>query len=172
MKKGFTLFELILVVVLIGIIYGSVINVFENYKEKSIDVTLMSLEKYMQEFAYNSHVSLVCIKHCSECLLSVNGEFKQNVTPFLERDVTLYRYDKDLGVTRLDLLPFFQSGGQEEEACFRYEVHPDGSRTEMIVTNDKEVYSFPSYFGSVKRYDSITEAIEAYNDIRQKAAEQ
>ena len=48
-----------------------------GYKEKAIDVTLTSLENYMQSFYHNNHVSLVCIKQCNECLLFINEKFKQ-----------------------------------------------------------------------------------------------
>ncbi len=171
MKKGFTLLELMLVILLIGIVYGSIINVFERYKEKSIDVTLMTLEKYMQGFSHNNHVSLVCIKRCEECLLSINGKFNQNVTPFLERDLQLYRYDKDRGVEELELLPYFRPDGREEEACFRYEIYPDGSQTEMIVRNKKEAYVFPSFFGTVQKYASLDEAIEEQDKRARKVAE-
>jgi len=160
-----------IVIVLIGIVYGSVINVFERYKEKSMDVSLMSLEKYMQGFAHNNHVSLVCIKQCEECLLFVDKKFIQNVTPFVDKNIELYKYNKDLGVQSLGLLPYFRSDDKEEETCFRYEIHPDGSRTEMIVKNTDGVYAFPSFFGSVKRYISLDEAIEAQSEAAQKVGE-
>lgn len=171
MRKGFTLLELMLVVVLIGIVYGSVINVFQRYKDKAIDVSLISLEKYMQSFSHNNHVSLVCIKRCEECLLFVNEEFNQNVTPFIENDIELYRYDKDTGVKKLEVMPYFRSDGKEEEACFRYDIYPDGSRTEMIVKNKTEVYAYPSYFGSVKKYESLDEAIEQQSKASRKVSE-
>lgn len=171
MKKGFTLLELILVVVLMGIVYGSVINVFERYKEKAIDVTLMSLQKYMQDFSHNNHVSLVCIKQCGECLLFVDEKFTQNVTPFMDKDIQLYRYDKDIGVREFQALPYFTDDGQEEEVCFRYDIHPDGTRSEMIVKDKKDVYFFPSYFGSVQKYASIEMAIEQQAEMARKVAE-
>lgn len=171
MKKGFTLLELMLVIVIIGIIYGSVINVFQRYKDKAIDVSLISLEKYMRSFSYNNHVSLVCIKRCEECLLFVNEKFNQNVTPFVERDVQSYRYDKDSGVKKLELISYFRPDGKEEDVCFRYDIYPDGSRTEMIVKNKKEVYAFPSYFGSVKKYESLDEAIEKQSKAARKVSE-
>lgn len=170
MKKGFTLLELLLVVVLIGIVYGSVTNVFDRYKEKAVDVTLMTLEKYMQNFSYNNHVSLICINQCKECLLFVNDKFKQNVTPFIENNVQIYRYDKDVGVKRIQLLPYFRSDGKEEETCFRYDIYTDGSRTDMIVKNKEDVYVFPSFFSSVQKYDSIDQAIEQQNNIIRKVA--
>lgn len=172
MKKGFTLLELMLVVLLMGIVYGLVINVFDRYKEKAIDVTLMSLENYMQSFYHNNHVSLVCIKQCNECLLFINEKFKQNITPFVTKDTEVYRYDKDSGVRELNFLPYFHSEGQEEKTCFKYDIHPDGSRTEMIVQEGKEVYDFPSYFGSVRKYASLNEAIEQHNEAAQKVSEQ
>jgi prepilin-type N-terminal cleavage/methylation domain-containing protein len=172
MKKGFTLLELMLVVMLMGIVYGSVINVFERYKEKAIDVTFMSLQNYMQDFSHNNHVSLVCIKQCEECLLFIDEKFTQNVTPFMDKEIQLYRYDKDIGVRELQVLPYFPSDGQEEEACFRYDIYPDGSRSEMIVKDKKEVYLFPSYFGSVQKHASIEKAIEQQAELARKVAEQ
>lgn len=171
MKKGFTLLELILVVVLMGIVYGSVINVFERYKEKAIDVTLMSLQKYMQDFSHNNHVSLVCIKQCGECLLFVDEKFTQNVTPFMDKDIRLYRYDKDMDVREFQALPYFTADGQEEEVCFRYDIHPDGTRSEMIVKDKEDVYFFPSYFGSVQKYASIEMAVEQQAELARKVAE-
>lgn len=171
MKRSFTLLELILVVVLMGIVYGSVINVFERYKEKAIDVTLMSLQKYMQSFSHNNHVSLVCIKQCGECLLFVDEKFTQNVTPFMDKDIRLYRYDKDMGVREFQALPYFTAEEQEEEVCFRYDIHPDGSRSEMIVKDKEDVYFFPSYFGSVQKYASIEMAIEQQAELARKVAE-
>lgn len=170
MKKGFTLLELLLVVVLMGIVYGSISNIFEQYKEKKIDVTLMSLQNYMQNYAYNSHVSLVCIKQCGECLLFVNEKFKQNVTPFIEKNVELFRYDKDLSTQKLTIPPYFTPDGQEEEVCFRYDIQPDTSKTEMIVKNKNDVYVFSSFFGSVKKYESLDEAIGEQNRLAQKVA--
>lgn len=172
MKKGFTLLELILVVMLMGIVYGSVINVFERYKEKAIDVTFMSLQKYMQDFSHNNHVSLVCIKQCSECLLFTDGKFTQNVTPFMDKDIQLYRYDKEFGVREFQAMPYFLEDGQEEEVCFRYDIHPDGTRSEMIVKEGKDVYRFPSYFGSVQKYASLEQAIEQQSEMARKVAEE
>ncbi len=172
MKKGFTLLELMLVVLLMGIVYGLVINVFDRYKEKAIDVTLMSFESYMQSFYHNNHVSLICIKQCSECLLFIDEKFNQNITPFVTKDTEIYRHDKDTGVRKLGFSPYFPSEGQEEEVCFKYDIHPDGSRTEMIVTEGKEVYDFPSYFGSVQKYASLNEAIEQRNEAARKVSEQ
>ena len=131
MKKGYTLIELMIVVVLMGLIYGLVTNVFQRYKDKAIDVTLLSLEKYMMSFHHNNHVSLVCIKGCQECLLHIDGKFKQNVTPFIKKDVEAYHYDKDIGIRELTFIPYFDSD-IEEDVCFRYEIRPNGSRTEMI----------------------------------------
>lgn len=172
MKKGFTLLELMLVVVLMGIVYGSVINVFERYKEKAIDVTFMNLQKYMQDFSHNNHVSLVCIKQCEECLLFVDEKFTQNVTPFMDKDIQLYRYDKDTGVQEIQVLPYFTVDGLEEDTCFRYDIYPDGSRSEMIVKDKKAVYLFPSYFGSVQKHASIEKAIEQQTEMARKVAEQ
>ena len=171
MKKGFTLLELILVVMLMGIVYGSVINVFERYKAKTIDVDFMTLQKYMQDFAYNSHVSLVCIKACSECLMLVEGKFMQNVTPFMDKELRLYRYNKESGVREFQPLPYFTAEGDEEEACFRYDLYPDGSRSEMIVKDGKEVYLFSSYFGSVQKLASLEKAVEYYSEMARKVAE-
>lgn len=170
MRKAFTLLELMMVVVLMGMVYGLVINVFERYREKSIDVTLMSLESYMKNFFHNNHVSMVCTRGCKECFLFVDGTLKQQVTPFVDNSVELYRFDKDYGVRELELLPHFSDDGHEEESCFRYEILSDGTRTEMIVKDGTRVYAYPSYFGSVRTFASVNEAIEYFNTMQEKAA--
>ena len=159
-----------MVVLLMGIVYGLVINVFERYREKSIDVSLTTLESYMKSFFHNNHVSLTCIRGCKECFLYVDGILRQQVTPFTKGDVELYRYDKDYGVRELELSPYFSADGHEEEACFRYEIHSDGTRTEMIVKTAEGVYSYPSYFGSLNTFSTLNEAIEHHSTMREKAA--
>ena len=171
MRKGFTLLELMLVVLIMGMVYGLVINVFERYKEKTIDLTLMSLEKYMQSFYHNNKVSLICIKKCNECLLFINDTLKKNVTPFITEELEVYHYDKDIGLREVKFPPYFPSENQEEDVCFQYDIHPDGSRSEMIVKHGKDVYDYPSYFGSVHRHASLNEVIEQYNESAQKVSE-
>ncbi len=172
MRKGFTLLELMIVVVLMGMVYGLVISVFDRYKDKAIDVTLSSLESYMKSFYHNNHVALICIKRCGECMLFIDETFKQNVTPFLREDVEAYHYDKDMGLREFQFQPYFRPDGQEEETCFRYEIHPDGSRTELIVKDAKKVYDFPSYFGAVKTYSSLEDVIEHHNEEAKKVSEE
>ena len=167
MEKGFTLLELLLSVMLMGVVYGSVTHVFERYKNKEIDVTLSSLRVFMQEFAPLSHVSLVCIKECRECLLFVDEKFRQNVTPFVTKEVRSTRYDSRLGAQELQLLPYFSEEG-EEEVCFRYEVFSDATASEMMVEDADKVYVFPSYFGRVQKYESLDEAVKTQNGIIQK----
>ena len=164
MRKGFTLLELMMVILIMGLVYGLVINVFDRYKEKSIDVTLMSLENYMKSFYHNNKVSLICIKECNECLLFINDTFKKNVTPFISKNVEVYHFDKDIGVREIGFSPYFPAENQEEKVCFQYDIQADGSRSEMIVKHEKKIYDFPSYFGSVRQYTSLNELIEYYNE--------
>lgn len=152
--------ELMLAVVLIGLIYGLFINNMQRYGAKAFELNLISLPEYLQKFHDKNRVAMVCIDQCRECFVSQDGQVVQSVEPFVDSTIRLYRFDRYSGTRDIELTPYFDDEGNEEEACFRYELFPDGSSTEMMVEYAKGVVLFPGYFGDVKRFDSLSAAVD------------
>jgi prepilin-type N-terminal cleavage/methylation domain-containing protein len=168
-KRAFTLLELLLVVLIMGIVYGLAVNAFTRYGERSFELSLLTLPDYLKGFHHQNHVALLCTDECRECRVMVDGSEVQKVEPFIEGPVRAYRFDTALGTRDIIFTPYFDEEGRESEVCLLFELFPNGSSSEMIIEEKKRVVDLPGYFGSPKQFDSVEEAIDYKRSVIEKA---
>ena len=84
MKKAFSLIELMIVIVIMGVIYTLSVQSFSNKSEESKKVTLLNLKEYMQGLEHEKSVKLLCLDDCKSCDLFVDGEKKRVIEDFLD----------------------------------------------------------------------------------------
>lgn len=156
-RKAFTLLELLLVVVIIGVIYGLVINSMKRVSDKEAVLGFENLPSFLETFHQRNRVALVCINSCKECALYADGEKVREIDSFMagERVLRFWRFNADTGVEELRFTPVFDEDGREADVCFRYEIFEDGSRSEMIVETEKQSYDYRGPFHPVERYSSL-----------------
>lgn len=156
-KKAFTLIELLLVVVIIGVIYGLVISSMKKINNKEEHLDFVTLPAYLQSLYQQNHVALVCLDNCKRCLLTVDGEVLKEVTPFMKevRGLRFWHYDANTGARELQFTSFFDEDDREFDVCFRYEIFKDGSSTEMIVETRNDVYDYRGLTHKVEHYSSL-----------------
>jgi len=160
-RGGFTLIELIVVVIIVGLVYALAIGTLKRTTEPSENLSLNRLAEYMQEQHDHNHLALVCTQRCSRCGLYADGKSVRDVAPFVDSRTEFYRFDYRTGSQKLEWPALYDDEGREEEVCFRYDLYPDGSSTEMMVRTQEGVYDFAGIFGGVTRYASLQEAINA-----------
>ena len=156
-KKAFTLIELLLVVVIIGVIYGLVINSMKKITNREDSLDFKSLPSFIKTFHHQNHVAFVCTDNCKTCALYVNGEKVKAVDAFMakERVLRFWRFDADQGTQELRFTPIFDEDDREFDVCFRYDIFEDGSSTEMIIETQKESYDYRGLFHPVTAYPSL-----------------
>lgn len=160
-KQGFTLIELMLVVMIVGLVYGLAVSGMKRYSDKAENLSLMTLPDFVEGYHQQNHVTVICIDRCRECTLYVDGKAVKELEPFVDEKAEYYRFDQRLLTRELTWLPLYREDGVEEEVCFRYDMYRNGSRSEMMIKYGKSVIDFPGYFGTTKRYASIEEAVDA-----------
>lgn len=164
--------ELMLVVLVIGLVYGFAVGSMERYTDKRHELlTLRTLPKFLQGFHHNNHVSAICIDRCKECYLYVEGSAVKSLGPFIDDSAEVYRFDTRIGTREVSWTPLYSEDGHEEEVCFRYDIFADGSASEMMVEYRDEVIDFPSYFGKVARYESLEDALESKRAVIEKVTQ-
>jgi prepilin-type N-terminal cleavage/methylation domain-containing protein len=168
-KHAFTLLELLLVVLIMGIVYGLAVNAIKRYGERSFVLSLVTLPEYLEGFHHQNHVALLCTDECRECRVMVDGSEVQKVEPFLKGPVRAYRFDTALGTRDIVFTPYYDEEGRESEVCLLFELFPNGSSSEMIIEAKERIVDFPGYFGTPKRFDSLEEAIEHKRSVIEKA---
>ena len=169
-KKAFTLIELLLVVVIIGVIYGLVINSMQRINDKEATLSFETLPTFLKMLHQQNSVAFVCIDNCQECAVYVDGEMEREVNAFMkeERVLHFWRFDANQGTQELRFTPIFDEDDREFDVCFRYEIFKDGSSTEMIVETDKKSYDYRGPLHKVTRFPSLQDLENSRQDELQE----
>ncbi|MCJ7764735.1 MAG: prepilin-type N-terminal cleavage/methylation domain-containing protein [Thiovulaceae bacterium] len=170
-KKAFTLLELLIVVVIIGVIYGLVINSMHKISNKEADLDFKSLPSFMRTLQHQNHVAFVCTDRCKACAVYVDGKKVKKAEPFMakERVLRFWRFDANLGAQELRFAPIYDADDREFDVCFRYDIFEDGSSSEMIIETQKESYDYRGLFHPVAAYASLASLQESRQEEIRKA---
>ncbi len=165
-KRGFTLLELLLVVVIIGVVYGLVISSMKKLTDKESALGFETLPSFLETFYQQNSVAFICTDNCRNCKLYVDGEALKKMPAFMkdERRLNFWTFDVNLGMQELRFTPLFDEDGREFDVCFKYEIFEDGSSTEMVIETKKKSYD---YRGSLHKVDTFV-SLQALEESRQE----
>ncbi len=172
MRKAFSLIELLIVILIIGVVYTMAIGNFQKLKEEETVVTMQTLKEYLQKIPHEKEVKLLCLNECFNCSIFVDDEKIESQTPFediLDSSVNVYRYDPLLGVMEQTQDIYFNDEDIEESVCFSFSVDKKGVGDQVLVELKESVYDFSTYFKKTPKYSSLEEAIEAKENLLQEA---
>ena len=172
-RNAFSLIELLIVVLIVGIVYTLAITNFENVKEGKIKPTLLNLKSNLQKLGKTNKAELICLDECKSCLVYVDGAVDTSSSKlyeeFLDEDVKVYKYDSNFGLVDLKNKVFFNSEGQDEEICFSLSVDKNGVSEQVIVEYKEKFYDFSPYFTNTQVYSSASELIDIKEYLAQEA---
>lgn len=161
LRKGFSLIELLIVILIIGVVYTLAIGNFQRLQEGETKLSLQNLKTYLMQFPHEQSVELLCLERCSKCDIFVDGKLSKEleVENFLDESVQVYRYEYALGTIKEPRETYFNSEDVEEEVCFSYSVDKKGVGKQVLVEFQNNVYDFSSYFTPTPKYNSLEEAV-------------
>ncbi len=161
LRKGFSLIELLIVILIIGIIYTLAIGNFQRLQEGETKLSLQNLKTYLMRFPHEQSVRLLCLERCSKCDIFVDGELntEAEVESFLDESVQTYRYEYSLGAIKEPQTTYFNSEDVEEEVCFSYTIDKKGVGEQVLVEFQNNVYDLSTYFTPTPKYNSLEEAV-------------
>lgn len=165
MKKAFSLIELMIVIVIIGVVYTLAITKFQTIGEDSTHVSLKSLKVYLQKFPHTQNVKLLCLDDCSACDVLVDGKKHTTLNDFLDKSVKVYRYDFSYGVQEEKKEVYFNKDNVEKNVCFSYSVDKQGVGEQVFVEFKGIVYDFSNYLDPVGVYTSLQKAVDAKKQL-------
>lgn len=160
-RRGFTLIELMVVVLIVGLIYGLAIEGIQRGSEASEELSLKTLVEFMQAKQHGNDLSLICTDRCQSCTLFADGAAVAEIPPFLDSSASFYRFNYYTGSEPMEWTPLYDEEGREEEVCFRYDLYRDGSRSEMLAEYGGEVVDLPGPFAKTAVYATLSDAVEA-----------
>ncbi|MDB2562095.1 type II secretion system GspH family protein [Sulfurimonas sp.] len=164
-RQAFSLIELLIVIMIIGIVYTLVIGNFNRVAEEKTQLSLENLKENLLSLKYEKSAKLLCLDDCSTCEILLDGEVQKTIEDLLDENIRMYRYDTLYGYTEIEQEVYFNTEDIEEDVCFSYEVDKAGVGTQVLVEFKEKFYDYSSYFTKTKVYNSMGEAQEAREDL-------
>lgn len=169
MKKAFSLIELLIVVLIVGIVYSLAISGFESLKDGKAKPSLLNLKTYLSKVQYKNEVKLLCLDGCESCSVLVDGELNQKLSEefdgFLDYSVKTYLFNVNTGLQIKEDSIFFNHENVSEDICFSFSVDKKGVSDQVIVEYKNFVYDFTSHLSPTKKYASTQELIDEKQKI-------
>lgn len=155
-QEAFTLFELLLVVFLVGIFYAVSINTLENKQREKVKTT--NLKEFLSLYKPQKITSLVCFDDCKQCVVFKDKEEVYNEkNTFTSEDVEVYHFDGELKKIEFSKLYY---DGKFKDVCLRFDLFGNGGNSSFIV-KDNEIFTFyETYFNNTKIFDSEDDVVD------------
>jgi len=164
-RKAFSLIELLLVIVIIGVVYTLALGSFEQLAKKETGLSLEKMKEYLFSLEYEKTAKLLCLDDCLTCDLVLDGNVSKTIDSFVDDTVKTYRYDFLYGYVEQEPDVYFNVENIQEDVCFSYELDKNGVGSQILVEFNEKFYDFSSYFREVGIYNSIEEAREAKEEV-------
>ncbi len=156
-RRGFTLFELIIVIFLVSLVAYFVFTYPQKYAKKQKRVTLSNLSKYLRE-NFSIDGELICFDKCKKCIFLTEQDAKEIAIPIKLSIKAQYIVDDNDNPIRVDLGRF-----KDKKVCLRVHRYRNGSTSQLILEKENgEFYYLPTYFGKGKKFDSLQGAVDAW----------
>ncbi|MDF1877757.1 prepilin-type N-terminal cleavage/methylation domain-containing protein [Sulfurimonas sp. SAG-AH-194-L11] len=173
MKRAFSLIELMIVIVIIGVIYTLAVSKLQNVGTQKLTPSLKNLKEYL--FTYiqedTKEVKLLCLDACESCSVYVDGvKQAKEIDSFFDESIEVYRYDFLQGAVRKEDAIIFNEEGRQEDVCFSLSVSKDLVSDPLIVVFKEKAYDYTTYFTPTKVYSHLEELLEAKEILVQEVA--
>ena len=156
MRKGFSLIELLIVVVIISLVYAIGFSNFKIRKATPKALTPLNLkETIVKSEFFNGHATLMCVNKCRNCYLrqGISSAFKAYSNKIDLTNIKAYTVDERESLRRLEYERY-----DDKKICLVMDFYNNGSSTQIILEDDKGAYFLPAFFGEPKRFDSPDDA--------------
>ncbi len=160
-KSSFTLFELLIVILIISLIYGIFVQKLSHKRIISQEDRLKYLDKILSQYDFNESAEIVCINDCKSCFIQVDGNRVEDIDLFSE-NVKVYDYDIHGLLSQIKFTPIFKDD-TPLEVCFRYSLYPNGSHSSYILEYKDSFYLYFAYMRPTEVYTSISEAQKVFD---------
>lgn len=159
-KRGFTLFELLLVLLLIVVLYGLFAQNFSLNKNETENVKFERLNLYLSEkfMSDKKKVSLKCINDCAECRVLLDNNDTNITLDIFDKNANInaYKYDGKR-FEKIEFDDWHPNEYDREKVCFSLDVYPNGSNDKIAVEYRGKIYLFENYLDENRVFDSLGE---------------
>lgn len=141
-KAAFTLFELIIVVLLISIVYGVFVHKLSTPQKQDNKITLQNIALHLDSLKFEKEAKIICTTNPMECKIYLDKEAQEGSFELFADKPIVYILDK-FGKPKIVNFPkIFDQNGKPFDTCFEFKVRKNGSNSSFIIDKNGEFYVF------------------------------
>lgn len=170
MRRAFSLIELMIVIMIIGVVYTLVISKLKSVNEEKITPSFLHLKEYLLREAKDAKsVTIRCFDDCKECAIYSDDTKIKEIESWFATPPSIYRYDALQGAVAAQEQVFFNSEGVEESLCFSFSVARDGISEQVIILDKERAYDYRDPFSMQARvYEQLSDFIDENEKLIQE----
>ena len=162
-KKAFSLIEIIVVIIIVGVLFSLIFN---NYIDRQKDSKLLKINdipNYVSNLSIREDTTFyVYGKKCDNGALFLNEKFYMKLPTFgFNQDSRTYNRDKNNQIKKI----YFQEirvAKKRRKVCFKLEFEGGRFFDKLIVSLLGKYYIFSPFYQKVESFNSLDEAKKAY----------
>jgi len=162
-REAFTLFELIIVVVIIGVVYSLVFSNFNTKKKVQIFKIANIKEALIPYWKRGNQLDFYLYDGCQKSAIFINDVYQEEIEANIEnsefKKVEIYKADARGEEQKQEFSPIIIDN-KLQKVCFKYTLFPNGSNSSYIVKKEPLFYIFYPYFQDVNTTKDLQEAME------------
>lgn len=167
-SKAFTLFELLIVVVLISILYGVFVHKLSRPKKQETDkLTLINLKSFLSDIPFKHKAEVICLEPCQECYLYLDGKkADEKGFPLFKKAPQVYFPDRYGQINTVSFLPIMDKNSALHDVCFKFSLFNNKSSSYYAVQEDKKYYLMDPYMQGVKMTHSFSDVTAFFDKTK------
>jgi prepilin-type N-terminal cleavage/methylation domain-containing protein len=165
-SKAFTLFELLIVVLLIAILYGVFVHKLSRPKQADLDkLTLTNMKSFLSDLPFKNRAEVICLEPCKECFVYLDGK-KTILEPvqLFKSTPKVYFPDNFGQVRTISFLPILDKNSAINDVCFKFSLFSNKSSSHFVIEDDKKYYLFDPYMNPVKVTNSFSDVTAFFDN--------
>lgn len=142
LRRGFTLIELIIVILIMGMVAGLVSSRLTHIANHLSVLTPATLKNYLSALSSDKRLDLLCYDNCTRCDLW-EGDKKIRTDLLLESNGSLIvrRFDRFGHLVAADPVVRSDSDGMRE-GNFVFSLYPDGVTSSLIIESEGKLITY------------------------------
>jgi len=167
-RRGFSLIELLIVIIIISLVYFLGFSGIDNSKAKAKALTPVNLKSsIIKSENFTGKGTLLCINNAQSCYFreDISAPYEAYEQALDLKDIEAYTLDSRDALVKIDFGRY-----QDEKISFLFHIYPNGSSTQIILKQKEDIYFLPAFFGEPKKVDSLADAKELWLKYNQKVA--
>ena len=163
---AFTLIELMIVIVIMGVVYTLAINNFSQLNtNRAKTLRIENLKEYLGALKYSKSARVLCLDNCADCGIYLDGNKTKSIDGFVDDSIKTYRYDSSYGFIQKKQETFFNADGIEENICFSYTLDNNKIGDQVLIAYKNKFYDMTTYLENPPVYNSMQVAQDAKENL-------